>query len=49
MISKKLLMEHVCELFCLIDDLEDKIKALDKRLKKLEPKKEKRSVKKVSK
>ena len=47
MISKKLLMEHVCELFCLIDDLEDEIKDLDKRLKKLE--KEKRSVKKVSK
>lgn len=47
MISKKLLMEHVCELFCLIDDLEDEIKELDNRLKKLE--KEKRSVKKVSK
>ena len=49
MISKKLLMEHVCELFCLIDDLEDKITDLEKRVKKIEPKKEKRSVKKVSK
>ena len=49
MISKKLLMNHVCELFCLINDLEDEINELDRRINKLEPKKEKRCVKKVSK
>ena len=49
MITKKELMRDVCELFCQIDDLQDLYEKLDKRIKKLEPKKEKRSAKKVSK
>ena len=49
MVSKKELLVDIITLVNRVDDLEEAFINLEKRVKKLEPKKERKSVKKVSK
>ena len=49
MVSKKELLVDLITLINRVDDIEESYINLEKRVKKLEPKKERKSVKKVSK